>query len=168
MKYSHHQHMATTARLPERRNQPAWLYCSILQQRLSWLGRGGAPIPVVRRLKSKVVRILLRMRGRDLRQIVMCEMPFRPNITVKQLLIILALRIVPPSYTFIGYGSISHRLSGIFEQYWNRRGNRAQRKNIMKKLNAVLELLRQEHSQNSEVPIEIFFVVSEKIPAPIL
>ncbi|CAN7020369.1 unnamed protein product [Brassica rapa subsp. trilocularis] len=62
-----------------------------------------------------MVRILLRMRGRDLRQIVMCEMPFRRNISVKQLLIILALRIVPPSYTFIGYRSISHRLSGIFE-----------------------------------------------------
>ncbi|KAF2563809.1 hypothetical protein F2Q70_00018066 [Brassica cretica] len=73
-------------------------------------------IKVVRRLESKVVRILLRMRGRDLRQIVMCEMSFRPNIAVKQLLIILALRIVPPSYTFIGYGSISHRLSGIFER----------------------------------------------------
>ncbi|KAL0803638.1 hypothetical protein Bca101_096128 [Brassica carinata] len=134
--------MATTARLPEQRNQR---HCSIAQffnnvshgygeaELRFWLIHiletrkrrwhvsqirlsGIGVIKVVRRLKSKVVRILLRMRGRDLRQIVMCEMPFRPNIAVKQLLIILALHIVPPSYTFIGYGSISHRLSGIFER----------------------------------------------------
>ncbi|WZZ44389.1 hypothetical protein YC2023_040648 [Brassica napus] len=174
--------MATTARLPERRNQPAWLYCSILQQRLSWLGRGGAPIPVVRRLKSKVVRILLRIRGRDLRQIVMCEMPFRPNIAVKQLLIILALRIVPPSYTFIGYGSISHRLSGIFERQLKLHiamtGGQIRSKGLPKMVAETLALCSALFSVgewvdcficlNSEVPIEIFFVVSEKIPAPIL
>ncbi|KAF2598217.1 hypothetical protein F2Q68_00011053 [Brassica cretica] len=119
-------------------------------------------IKVVRRLESKVVRILLRMRGRDLRQIVMCEMSFRPNIAVKQLLIILALRIVPPSYTFIGYGSISHRLSGIFEEV-----------NEILSPEAAEAAYRNDRwtnqiQRNSEVPIEIFFVVSEKIPTPIL
>ncbi|KAF3603461.1 hypothetical protein F2Q69_00035749 [Brassica cretica] len=170
--------MATTARLPEQRNQR---HCSIAQffnnvshgygeaELRFWLIHiletrkrrwhvsqirlsGIGVIKVVRRLKSKVVRILLRMRGRDLRQIVMCEMPFRPNIAVKQLLIILALHIVPPSYTFIGYGSISHRLSGIFEEV-----------NEILSPEAAEAAYRNDRwtnqiQRNSEVPIEIFFV----------
>ncbi|KAL0660806.1 hypothetical protein Bca4012_097643 [Brassica carinata] len=174
--------MATTARLPEQRNQR---HCSIAQffnnvshgygeaELRFWLIHiletrkrrwhvsqirlsGIGVIKVVRRLKSKVVRILLRMRGRDLRQIVMCEMPFRPNIAI------LALHIVPPSYTFIGYGSISHRLSGIFEEV-----------NEILSPEAAEAAYRNDRwtnqiQRNSEVPIEIFFVVSEKIPTPIL
>ncbi|KAJ0236201.1 hypothetical protein HA466_0261840 [Hirschfeldia incana] len=63
-----------------------------------------------------MVRILLRMRCRDLRQIVMVRYPFTGMLPSIQLLMILDLRIVPPNI-FIKYRSIFHRLSATFKVF---------------------------------------------------